>query len=46
LIVDTSALVAIVFEEPGCDELISKLAAAPRAGIGTPSLDWTPIRSS
>jgi ribonuclease VapC len=38
LIVDTSALVAIVFEEPGCDELISKLAAAPRAGIGTPSL--------
>ena len=38
MIVDTSALVAIVFQEPGSDELISRLATATRAGIGTPSL--------
>jgi len=38
VIVDTSALVAIVVEEPGAHELIAKLANAPRAGIGTPTL--------
>ncbi len=38
MIVDTSALVAIVVQEPGYDELIGKLAHATRAGIGTPTL--------
>ena len=32
MIVDTSALVAITFAEPGHGELIAKLAAAPSAG--------------
>lgn len=38
MIVDTSALVAIVVREPGHDELITRLAAAASAGIGTPTL--------
>lgn len=41
MIVDTSALVAITFAEPGHGELIAKLAAAPSAGIGTPTLSET-----
>jgi ribonuclease VapC len=38
VIVDTSALVAIVVQEPGSDELIEKLATASRAGIGAPTV--------
>lgn len=38
MIVDTSALVAIVVQEPSSDQLIGKLATSPRAGIGTPTL--------
>lgn len=38
MIVDTSALVAIVLQEPGFDDVLNKLARAPRAGIGTPTL--------
>lgn len=38
MIVDTSALVAIVVREPGSDELIGKLAHTTRAGVGTPTL--------
>jgi ribonuclease VapC len=41
MIVDTSALVAITFREPGHEELITKLATAPSAGIGTPTLAET-----
>jgi len=41
MIVDSSALVAITFREPGHEELIAKLAGAPSAGIGTPSLAET-----
>jgi ribonuclease VapC len=41
MIVDSSALVAIVFREPGHLELIAKLAGAPSAGIGTPTLAET-----
>lgn len=41
MIVDTSALVAITFAEPGHQELIAKLAGAPSAGIGTPTLAET-----
>jgi ribonuclease VapC len=41
VIVDTSALVAITFREPGHQELITKLANAPSSGIGTPTLTET-----
>jgi ribonuclease VapC len=37
VIVDTSALAAIVFEETGCGELIDKLAAPGARGIGAPT---------
>jgi ribonuclease VapC len=38
VIVDTSALAAIVFEEPAADEMIVKLVHAERPGIGSPTL--------
>ena len=41
MIVDSSALVAITFRESGHAELIAKMAAAPSAGIGTPTLAET-----
>jgi|SRR5579859_6956128 len=41
MIVDSSALVAITFREPGHRDLITKLANAPSAGIGTPTLTET-----
>lgn len=41
MIVDSSALVAVTFREPGHEELIAKLAGAPSAGIGTPTLAET-----
>jgi uncharacterized protein with PIN domain len=41
VIVDTSALVATTFAEPGHQDLIAKLAGAPAAGIGTPTLAET-----
>jgi ribonuclease VapC len=41
VIVDTSALVAITFAEPGYQDLIAKLTDAPSAGIGAPTLAET-----
>jgi ribonuclease VapC len=41
VIVDTSALVAVTFREPGYQDLITKLADAPSAGIGTPTIAET-----
>lgn len=38
MIVDTSALMAVIFQEPGYEDLISKLAAAEVVGIGAPTL--------
>lgn len=38
MIVDTSALVAIVMREPGWDDLIEKLLESSASGIGTPTL--------
>lgn len=43
MIIDTSALVAITFAEPGHQELIAKLAGAPSAGIGTPTIAETGV---
>jgi ribonuclease VapC len=43
VIVDTSALIAVTFAEPGHRDLIAKLAGAPSAGIGTPTLTETAL---
>ena len=41
MIVDTSAVIAIVFKEPGQEELIHKMSEAEYLGIGTPTLAET-----
>lgn len=38
MIVDTSAIAAIVFKEPGHAEVLEKLVGGDHAGIGTPTL--------
>jgi ribonuclease VapC len=38
VIVDTSAIAAIVFKEPGHADVLRKLVGADHAGIGTPTL--------
>jgi ribonuclease VapC len=38
VIVDTSALVAVVLREPGYREVVGKLVASRWSGIGTPTL--------
>ena len=43
MIVDTSALIALVFKEPGHEELIHKISEAEYLGIGTPTLAETGI---
>jgi ribonuclease VapC len=43
VIVDSSALIAIVTKEPGYDTLIEKLLVSPSAGMGTPTLTETGI---
>lgn len=43
MIVDTSALLAIVFQEPGHDRLIDELLAADAVAAGTPTLAETGI---
>jgi ribonuclease VapC len=43
VILDTSAIVAIALKEPGFEELLEKLAKAPNAGVGLPTLTETAI---
>ena len=43
MIVDSSALIAIITKEPGYESLIEKLLASPSAGMGTPTLTETGI---
>lgn len=43
MVVDTSALVAIVFQEPGYELLLSKLEAAGTVIVGAPTLAETAI---
>jgi ribonuclease VapC len=43
LILDTSAVVAIVFREPEQDEFLAKIGRAPLVGIGAPTLVETTI---
>lgn len=38
MIVDTSAILAIIFQEPGYERLIDKLLEPGRKGVGTPTL--------
>jgi ribonuclease VapC len=38
MVLDTSALVAIMMLEPGYAELLAKIESAPVVGIGTPTL--------
>jgi ribonuclease VapC len=38
MIVDTSAILAILFKEPGYEVVVQKLARASKAGIGAPTL--------
>lgn len=38
MIVDSSAIVAILLEEPGHENLVAKLGAADLAAVGTPTL--------
>jgi ribonuclease VapC len=41
VIVDTSALVTVVFKEPGYEAVLHKLSTSPSSGIGTPTLAET-----
>jgi len=43
MIIDTSAIVALLFKEPGYEELVDKLSDADSLGIGTPTLAETGI---
>ena len=43
MILDSSAVVAVVMQEPGYETLIDKLNGADRVGIGTPTLTETAI---
>lgn len=43
MIIDTSALLAIVFREPGFERLVDLLSAAESIGIGAPTLAETGI---
>jgi ribonuclease VapC len=43
MIVDSSALVAIALRQPGFENLLTAIAAAPRVAIGAPTLVETTI---
>jgi ribonuclease VapC len=43
MIVDSSALLAVVFRDPGYEALVDRLAAAPVVVAGTPTLAETGI---
>jgi ribonuclease VapC len=43
VIVDTSAVVAVIFREPGYEALVEKLAGGPPSGIGAATLVETGI---
>jgi len=43
VIVDSSAVVAVLLRQPGYEPMLERLAAAPGAGIGTPTLAETGI---
>jgi ribonuclease VapC len=46
VIIDSSALVAIMFQEPRYDELVDRIAMAGSVGIGAPTLVETTLVAS
>ncbi len=46
MILDSSAIVAILFREPGVETLVDKLSSTPAVGVGAPTLVETTIVSS
>ena len=43
MILDSSAVVAIMMKEPGWEDLLARLVSTPHAGIGAPTLAETGI---
>lgn len=43
MILDTSAVLAILFGEPGFEKLVDRILAADLVGIGTPTLSETAV---
>jgi len=43
VILDSSAILAILLKEKGCEDLITRLASVPTAGVGAPTLAETGI---
>ncbi len=43
MILDSSALLAIVFREPGFEDVLARVLAAPVVAVGTPTLTETGI---
>jgi len=43
MVIDSSALVAVVLAEPGSEELLAKIKASPAVGIGSPTVVETLI---
>ena len=43
MILDSSAIIAIVFQEPGYEELLSRMESAPTTAAGAPTLAETGI---
>jgi ribonuclease VapC len=43
VILDTSAVIAVILKQPGFEQILKKLAAADAGGIGAPSLAETAI---
>jgi ribonuclease VapC len=43
MILDSSAVIAIIFKEPGFEKLVGKMAGAEGIGIGAPTLAETAI---
>jgi len=46
MILDSSAVVAVLFREPDAERLIDRITAAPAVGIGAPTLVETTIVAS
>jgi ribonuclease VapC len=43
MILDSSAIISVVFQEPGYERLLQRMTAAKQVGIGTPTLAETGI---
>jgi ribonuclease VapC len=43
VILDTSALLAVLFDEPEADEFVGKIDSAPLVGVGAPTLAETAV---